>query len=135
MAAVTVADHKTGVGAPTSIGRDMYVVTYDFSVDGGASADTYDLLTFQDALAIRLVACRVRTAVSGTSSTISLGVAGGSEMFSTVAEATFAEGAIVNQGDAGEFYKVEDGEKVSMAIGTADLTAGKLEFLFETIKA
>ena len=136
MAELNVSDKKTASGAPSSIGSQMYSVTYDFTKDGGTSADTRVLIEFKDALAIRMVAARGKTAVtSGGAATISLGVAAGSEFLSTEAIASFAAGAIVNQTTAGEFYKVEDDEKIVMSIGTADLTAGKVEFLFEVIAA
>ena len=134
MAELNVSDKKTASGAPTSIGSQMYAATYDYSLDGGTSADTRVLIEFKDACSIRLVACRVKTAgTSGGSATVSLGVAAGTEFLATEAIASFAAGAVLNQTTAGEFYKVEDDEKIVMSIGTADLTAGKFEFLFEVI--
>ena len=136
MAEVIVADKKTAIGAPSSIGHEKYVVTYDFSEDGGASANTYTLIEFENACAVKLEALRVRTAgTSGGSATISLGIAAGTEFLSASAIAGFSAGAIINQANGGEFYKVEDGEKLVLSIGTADLTAGKFEMLFDVIQA
>lgn len=136
MAELLLSDKKTASGAPSSIGSQMYSVTYDFAVDGGTTTDTRVLIEFKDACAIRMVAARAKTTVtSGGSATISLGVAAGTEFLSGAAIAGFAAGAIVNQTTAGEFYKVEADEKIVLSIGVADLTAGKIEFMFEVIAA
>lgn len=136
MAELSVTDKKLASGAPTSIGNQMYSVTYDFDADGGTAADTRVLIEFKDAVAVKLSAVRVRTALtSGGAATISLGVAAGTEYLSAEAIATFAAGAIVNADEPGGYFKVEADEKIVLSIGTADLTAGKLEFLFEAIAA
>lgn len=135
MAEVIVKDKIDANGTPNSIGHQMYEAEYDFSVDGGAFADTYTLIEFADAVAIRLKACKVETAfTSGGAATVSLGVtASGTEMLNAVAIASFTAGSVLNQTTPGAFYKVEDGEKIVLALGTADLTAGKAKFLFEVI--
>jgi hypothetical protein len=136
MAEVLVANKQTAYGAPSSIGHEKYVVTYDFSLDGGATADTYTLIEFKNACAVKLEALRVVTAgTSGGSATISLGIASGTEFLTTAAIAGFSLGAIVNQDTPGEYYKVEDDEKLVLSVGTAALTAGKFEMLFDVIQS
>jgi len=124
-------------GAPSSIGNQFYAATYDFSQDGGASADTYNLLSFADKVAVRLVAVRVETAfTSGGAATLSLGVGvSGSELLSASAIAGFTAGAVVNAATPAGFYAVPADGAIVLQVGTADLTAGKAEFLFEVIAA
>lgn len=135
MAEVAVADKKFARGAPSSIGHEKYLVTYDFSEDGGATADTYTLIEFSTACAVKLEALRVKTAgTSGGSATVTLGIEAGTEYLSAEAVATFALGAIVNADDPGAYFKVEADEKMVLSIGTAALTAGKFEMLFDVIQ-
>lgn len=133
--ALVVADGYSSVsGAPFSNESIIIRRTYDFALDGGATADTYKLVDFPDGAACRLVGVVCKTALtSGGAATISLGLAGGTgaEMLSAEAFGSFAAANDFVAGIAGATGVVAD--DIVMSIGTAALTAGKLEFIFEYV--
>lgn len=110
-------------------------VTYDFSVDGGA-VGALDLFTASADLVIKYVHIYVKTAcTSGGSATVAVGVTG-----ATTAYVDATAGAVANlsanavMGTATP-KRVASGNKVLLTIGTAALTAGKIEVVVEYCKA
>ena len=135
MAKVQADGYAPVKGAPFSNAREMIRRTYDFSLDAGALADEVTLATFSDACLVRLIGISVETAfTSGGSATIDCGLAGGTgvEFLSAEAVASFSANALVP--GLTDFIYVGANESIEMDIGTAALTAGKAEFIFEVIR-
>ncbi len=135
MAKVQADGYKVVKGAPFSNAKEIIRRTYDFSLDAGALADEVTLTNFSDACAVRLIGISVETAfTSGGAATIDCGLAGGTgvEFLSDEAVASFSAGAFVD--GVSDYIAVAAGEDIEMDIGTAALTAGKAEFVFEYIR-
>ena len=132
MAAVTAA--KT-IGTLFSNEVVYERVVYDFSVDGG-SVGALDLFTASADLVIKSCHAYVKTAcTSGGSATVAIGVTG-----ATTAYVDTTAGAVANLTAkavlGGTTPKgVASGAKVLMTIGTAALTAGKIEVVIGYMKA
>jgi hypothetical protein len=136
MAKVQVDGYKVVKGAPFSNQKEIIRRTYDFSLDAGALADEYTLVNFSDACAVRLIGISVETAfTSAGAATIDCGLAGGTgtEFLNAEGKASFSAGAFV--AGVADYIAVAAGEDIEMDIGTAALTAGKGEFIFEYIRA
>lgn len=134
MAQVVADGYSSVSGSPFSNESVLIRRTYDFALDGGATADTYKLVDFPDGAAVRLVGVVCKTGVtSGGAATISVGLAGGTgaEMLSAEAITSFAAANDFAAGIAGAVGVVAD--DIELSIGTAALTAGKLELIFEYI--
>lgn len=148
MTAVSKAKTQSG-GWPN--GKQITVAQYSFAVDGGAQG-ALDLFTAVGAVIITGFYAYVRTAVtSGGSATIKVGVTGSDAKFITVAEgakASYSLAAVLkplptialSEGTPNTAvialplpHRLADGEKVLMTIGTADLTAGVVDFVIETM--
>lgn len=111
-------------------------VVYDFAVDGG-SVGALDLMTAGSDLVIKSAHAYVKTAcTSGGSATVAFGITG-----STTAFVDATAGAVANLtanavlGAAEPPIRLASGNKVLMTIGTAALTAGKIEFVIEYMAA
>lgn len=111
-------------------------VVYDFAVDGG-SVGALDLMTAGADLVIKSAHAYVKTAcTSGGSATVAFGITG-----STTAFVDATAGAVANLtanavlGAAEPPIRLASGSKVLMTIGTAALTAGKIEFVIEYMAA
>lgn len=107
-------------------------VVYDFSADGGA-VGALDLFTAGSDIVIKAAHAYVKTAcTSGGSATVAYGITG-----STTAFVDATAGAVANLtanavlGAAEPPVRLASGSKVLMTIGTAALTAGKIEFVIE----
>lgn len=116
-------------------------VVYDFSVDGGATG-ALDLFTAGSDIVITNAYAYVKTAcTSGGSATVIWGVTGTTNAFATTTTGAVANltanavlGAVVTEGTPNTFAvprRLASGSKVLMTIGTAALTAGKIEFVIE----
>src|SRR3990167_730952 len=126
MANITTGKYQ--VIGPTFGNEEGFVkLVYDFSVDGGAySGNTYRLGLTSHKILITQAVIHVETAVVGTSSTVSMGTTTASTvLLSSVAEATLVDDYVVaTAGAQGEV--VPSGDYITMTIGTANLTAGKI---------
>lgn len=129
--------------------KELYRVTYDFAVDAGAQA-AYDIFEADGAVVITDFYVVVKTTcTSGGSATVKAGKTGDDDSFlkttegavaNLVANAVFPAKPELTEGTPNTIAprlptRLADGEKLLMTIGTADLTAGKLEFVFEVAQA
>lgn len=118
--------------------------TYDFAVDGGA-ATFYDILTASQRMVIVSAHATVKTTcTSGGSATVIWGVTGNTNRFMNTTQGAVAS---LTAGSTIVPVAVEgtpnvlptpcvlpSGDKVLMTIGTAALTAGKIEFVIGLMK-
>ncbi len=107
-------------------------VTYDFAVDGG-SAGALTLFTAAQDLVIHRVTAKVVTAVVGTSSTVEVGISGGTAIYvAQTAEAALGAGIVLDSKKGS--VKLASGAAMIQTIGTAALTAGKVRYMIEFSK-
>lgn len=118
--------YKT-VGQVFSNEKGFVKLTYDFALDGGAySGNTYRLGRTSRKILITEAVIHVETAVVGSSSTVSLGTTTAATVgLSAVAEATLVDDYVVDT-SAFQAEVVPSGDYFTMTIGTANLTAGKI---------
>ena len=123
---------KKYVGAEYQKSYEIVRVTYDFDVDTGAQAD-YDVLEAAGACVVKFLHCHVKTAGAGTNNVNDLGkAAGGTEFWSNQAVTAMTTDAMLTCDAVAGFAGVEltAGEKIVFGVETANLTAGKFEFVF-----
>lgn len=136
MAQKTAAAHKV-LGPLFSNEVGFAKLTYDFANDGGATSDTYVIGTAGRKIAIMDAMVHVETAcTSGGSATVSIGVSGGD----VDAFLDTTSGAVANLVDdfceketAGQKIVIADDGKIELVIGTAALTAGKINLYVKYI--
>lgn len=130
---------KKIVSAPFSNESSYVRVTYDFEADGGATG-ALDVLEAEGELIVKSYHAVVKTAVSTSGSpTLMVGISGGD----TDAVMTTTIGAAANLDTAGKVVgeastmpiRLADGGKLIQTIGTAAYTQGKIEYVFELMKA
>lgn len=120
-------------------------VVYDFSVDGGATG-ALDIFTAGADVVLTGFFAYVKTAcTSGGAATVALGVTGSTSLFTSTtggAVANLTANAVLQPlftEAAPNTYsmprRLASGDKVLMTIGTAALTAGKIEYVLEYIAA
>jgi len=124
-------------GSPFSNESKIVRVEYDFAVDGGAQG-LFDILKSDavDDMVIKSGWLRViTTATSGGSMTLDAGAETGDPngLLDAIAVASLVAGALIPF-ESTVPLKVPAGETVNMDINTADLTAGKFEFVMEVAK-
>ena len=105
---------------------------WDFDVDGGAVGNL-DLFEADGDVVVLLKAAVVKDPVlSGGALTLSVGESAGSELINAWPKANM-------DGDEHKIglvpLKLTAGEKVGMSIAVASATRGKIEFIFEVLKA
>lgn len=145
--AAAVKNAKT-VGAPFPNAREIVRVVYDFAQDGGATG-ALDLLITNSALVIVDFHAVVKTtATSGGSATVAVGVTGDTDHFIKATEGAvanitattlFAAKPELTEGTPNTILpmlpvRLASGDKVLQTIGTAALTAGKIEYVFEIMR-
>jgi hypothetical protein len=129
MANVNANAYKT-IGGGFSNEVQHVKLTYDFAEDGGATADTVRLATFGRKVVITDAVVQVETAcTSGGSATVTIGLqTADADCFLTTAAGAVA--ALTDDAcfktTAGQAIVAPADEYVSVAIGTAALTAGKV---------
>lgn len=138
MAEVTANAHKT-IGKLFSNEIGFEKLTYDFANDGGATADTVTLATMSGKKVILNAVAQVETAcTSGGSAVVNIGILGGDvDAFvanTAGAVASLTDDATIKE-DAGQKIVVADGGKISVAIATAALTAGKINLYIQFANA
>jgi hypothetical protein len=120
--------HKS-LAAPFKNEGELVRVIYDFSVDGGSTAD-YDVLTAQGDMICEHVGTHVLAAVTGTNLDLDLGKgAGGVQFHSDVDPSAILLNTVISGGST-RHVVLAAGDKIVMGIETAAATAGKLEFMF-----
>lgn len=143
-----LAKAKT-VGQLFSNRSEIERVVYDFSVDGGATG-ALDIFTAGADIIITGFHAVVKTAcTSGGSATVAVGVTGATSAFVTTtggavanltANAVLQANVVLTEGTPNTAAfplprRLASGDKVLMTIGTAALTAGKIEFVLQYVKA
>lgn len=121
------------VGATFSNKEEVVKVIYDFANDAGA-VGSLDLATAQsDCLITGFHAVVKTTCTSGGSATVQFGDTNDDDRYLTAtavasltANATFGENGAFNQ-----VVRLASGEKLTMAIAVAALTAGKIEVTYK----
>lgn len=134
-----IRDNRT-IYAPFSNAVELVKATYDFAADGGATG-ALDVLTAGAALVICGFWANVKTAVlSSGSATVIAGITGSTSLFfgaTTGAKANLTLAKFL-QADTVEGTpnvvalpaKLASADKILQTIGTAALTAGKIEYSF-----
>jgi len=123
--------------------KQILKVVYDFAKDGGATG-ALDLFTAQDDIVITGFYAKVlTTCTSGGSMVLDVGVSGGDTdiLLDGVAVASLTANSMhippVVEGTPNVLalpMKLADNGKIIQTIGTAALTAGKIEYVFEFMK-
>jgi hypothetical protein len=130
---MSLADKKiVGPSFPNAV--EVVRVVWDFAVDGGAIAD-YDVLEASAECIVKLRHAHALTALESSDAiNIDLGKGdGGVEFMSNALKASLA-GNLCNVGTGAAVY-LAAGNKIVMGIEAYAATAGKVEFVFEVIKA
>lgn len=133
------------VSGPMSNAEETYRVTYDFAKDGGATG-ALDIFTAGEDLVITRFWSTVKTAgTSGGSATLKVGITGSDALFmnttqgavaSLTAAAVILPPAVEGTPNALPLpVKLASGAKILQTIGTAALTAGKVEYFIKVAKA
>lgn len=141
MAAV---ENAATVGAGFGNQVEYVRVIYDFAKDGG-NTGALDLFTAEDGLVIVHAHARVITAcTSGGSATVKWGPVADDDRFMNTTQgavASLTEGAVILpvavEGTPNVIatpYSIAAAAKLVMTIGTAALTAGKIEFVIGYLK-
>lgn len=110
--------------------RQFVKLTYDFSTDGGAIADTVRMAVVNGKILITECILHVETAcTSGGSATVSAGAetADADAFGSAIAVATLVDDYAIDTA-AGQSLVVDSGDYLSLTVATAALTAGKINF-------
>lgn len=114
-------------------------LVYDFAEDGGSTSDTYRMAEVTGKIYIVEAILHVITAVtSAGSATITAGAetADADAFGATIAKATLVDDYTVKTA-AGQNLVVDGSSStdyLSLTVGTADLTAGKVEFIVRYIR-
>jgi hypothetical protein len=132
MATVTAKAHKV-FGRGFSNERQTVKLTYNFGDDAGAFADAVKIGTTDGKILVLDSRVHVETAcTSGGSATVIVGVAGGD----TDAFMDLTSGAVASLVDdyvatetTGQGIVLASGAAIHLDIGTADLTAGKINVI------
>lgn len=136
MATVTAKAHKV-FGRGFSNERQTIKLVYNFADDAGAFADVVKIGTTDGKILVMDSCVHVETTcTSAGSATVIVGVAGGD----TDAFMDLASGAVaslvddyVNQETTGQGIVITSGQAIHLDIGTADLTAGKINVILSYI--
>lgn len=101
---------------------------YDFAEDGGAQG-AFELFEASEDLVIVAAKVKIKTTfTSGGAATLIIGQTGDTDsIMQSLAVASATAGVVKDCDAAALALKLASGDKVSMTIGTADMTAGKLE--------
>jgi len=123
--------------------------TYDFSVDAGGTGALDIFVAGSDIVITNFYAYVKTTCTSGGSATVAVGVTGSTSAFVTTttgavanltANAVLQPVVVLTEGTPNTAAfplprRLASGDKVLMTIGTAALTAGKIEFVIEYASA
>lgn len=122
-------------------GLEMVRVRYEYPTDGGATG-SYDVLEADGELIVHGFLAVVKTAVTGSSSTIKLGTSGDDDALMSAAQAALGANTIhqspLIEGTPNTRtipLRLADGEKIIQKIGGAVITAGVVEYTFWIMRA
>jgi hypothetical protein len=136
MATVTAAAHKT-FGRGFSNERQTVKLTYNFANDAGAFADAVKIGSTDGKILVLDSCVHVETLCASLgSATVIVGVAGGdTDSFMDLASGAVANlvDDFVNQEAAGQGIVIASGADIHLDIGTADLTAGKINVILSYV--
>lgn len=130
-----VAGYKTKIQA-WGKEREAFRVRYDFSQDGGAQGflGLFDVEGKHIIESAKMVA--VAAVTSDGSATISVGKSGDAAgVIAATGKADLEINEVAFGAAQDASHVLADGDVIGMTIGTADLTAGIVDFLFELQKA
>lgn len=118
-------------------GREMIRVRYDFAKDAGAQGFLGLFSVKGQHIVENAKIIGITSPTSGGSATVSVGKsADAAGLVAATAIASLAAGKVAYPVAADDASNtLADGDVIGMTIGTADLTAGVLDFLFELTKA
>jgi len=130
-----VAGHKT-VAAPWNLAQEVVKVTYDYSVDGGATG-ALDLLTTSEDVIIKDFHLWCEAAASGASGTLIVGVSGGDtdsclDVTSGAVTALTLDAVVGPEATVPHFLAANG--KLIQTISTAAFTAGKIHYYFTLMR-
>lgn len=128
--------------------EEVVRVVYDFAKDGGATGALDIFEATADCLITHFSACVKTAATSGGSATLKVGITSDDDVFMTTTQGAVASltlGAailpipVLTEGTPNTIamplpVKLASGAKVLQTIGTAALTAGKVEYLLKYMK-
>lgn len=118
--------------------KQIMRVVYDFAQDGGATADTYRLAEVTGKILVVQATAHVITAfTSGGAATVAIGAetADADAFLASTAVGTLVDDYVVKTA-AGQTLVIDGAtatDYVSLTIGTAALTAGKIEVILEYV--
>ena len=134
-------DERKYLGKTFSNAKEMVKVIYDFAVDGGATGALDIFEASSDVVITGFFSVVKTTATSGGSATLKVGVTGDDDAFMTTTQgavASLTAGALILppavEGTPNTLplpVKLASGAKILQTIGTAALTAGKVEYTVE----
>jgi len=141
---MTAVANWKNIGSDFSNEQQIVRVLYDFAVDGGATG-VLNLLTAEGALIVKDFHAVVKTAcTSGGSMVLDVGIVttdtdrlcDGIAVATLVANYTFEAPYVEGTPNTRVLpFHLPDNGVLAMEIKTADLTAGKIEFVFTIMKA
>lgn len=117
--------------------RQHQKLTYDFSQDGGSTSDTYRMAIVNGKILITEAILQVETAfTSGGSGTVTAGAetADADAFGAAIAVATLVDDYAIDTA-AGQSLTVGAADYLSLTVGTAALTAGKLHIYLSYFNA
>ncbi len=107
---------------------------YDFANDAGAQGE-FVLCDVKQDMMILSARTSVTTTFTGASSAYIVGITGDTDaILASTAVGSMTAGTVFDGASASTNTPVSDGDTISMTIGTADATAGKLEVILEMAK-
>ena len=127
MGALDVSNKK-GIG-PSNNELRPHRATYEPTVDGGLTTDTYTLFEADTDMLVVVGNIDVKTAFVGATATMTIGVLGGDidAILASTAVAALLVDVQFDVAAAGKNLLLKKGEKIVVTVGTAAFTAGKIE--------
>jgi len=120
---------------PWSDGIEQVRLTYDFSKDGGAQG-TVTLGEVESDVVIVNARTIVQTqATSGGSATVIVGRTGDTDsILTSTAVASLTANAVIDGASTAKNARIAKDQEILLTIGTADLTAGKIDVVLDIMK-
>lgn len=133
------------IGPTFSNDTEVLRAVYDYAADGGATGALDIFTASADCVILNFYAVVKTTCTSGGSATLKVGVTGDDDVFMTTTEGAvasltaatvFQAKPVLTEGTPNTVAwpfprKLASGDKILQTIGTAALTAGKIEYTVE----
>jgi hypothetical protein len=134
----TNLDQMRNIGAPASLEKRFYKAQWDYAVDGGATGD-FNVFTADGACLVTDFYYYVDTTVtSATTGDVSFGDTNSGTVFENAAStgaSGIASGTVLKEDSLTDMPRLlDDADVISMSIGTAALTAGKITICVGVMK-